>query len=130
MTPPQRFSAVSLSVSAFVTWVFIVTQITPQPSDGLLMTTFFGSFIVWLGSLLTFAGYKIRLARSNREIIYAHIMPSIRQGFLISATVATVLFIQFLGVVSTWDVVLVILVATCVEIAAQRPKSFSGTKHA
>lgn len=124
MSRNQVFSTVSITASAFVVWLFIFTQVQPNKSDILIMTTFFVSLITWLGCLLSFLFYKLKVTRGNREVIYAHIAPSIRQGFLISTTLGAILFLQLIRVVSTWDISLVIIVAILFEVAfRQSPRS-------
>lgn len=119
----KLFGAVSLTASAFTIWLYIVTQVQPDKSNISLLITFFASFIIWLGSLLATAFYFAKIHRGNREVIYAHIKPSIRQGFIVSATIAMLLILQMLHVLSLWDTFIVLVVALVFEIGAQqRPK--------
>lgn len=113
----QLFITVSVTASSLAVWLYIVTQIQPDKTDTLIMSAFFLSFMMWLGSILAFILFRYKVAKSNKEVIYAFIGPSIRQGFLISATIATLLFLQMLRVVSLWDAVLVAFVGIMIEIA-------------
>lgn len=117
MNKSQLFGVVSIVASAFVVWLYIVTQIQPNRNDILLMGTFFLTLAVWLGSLFAFLLYAYRVKRGNREILYAHIGPSLRQGFIISSTITTLLFLQLIQVLSLWDMILVVSVAILFEIA-------------
>jgi hypothetical protein len=119
MTHSQRFGVVSVIASSFVVWLYVITQVQPNKNDILMITTFFISLIVWLGSLIAYTIYSNRVRRDNREIIFAHIQPSIRQGFLISSTIAMLLFLQLIRVVTIWDAILVVLVAVLFESATR-----------
>jgi len=117
MEKQQRFSIVSIIASSLAVWLFIVTQVQPNKNDVFTLAIFFLTLVIWLGSLLTVSFYKIRVKQSNREIIYAHVKPSLRQGFLISSSVALLLFLQFLHVTTLWDSGLVLLVFLMFEFA-------------
>lgn len=121
MTQHQIFGAVSISLCALATWIYIVTQVKPNPNDVQIMGTFFLTMLVWMGSLLASLIYAYRIRRSNREVIYAHLIPSVRQGFIIAATVTLVLFLQYLRVLSWWDALLVVVGAFLFEIAFRQP---------
>ncbi len=84
------------------------------------MTTFFASFVVWVGSLFSYYFFMAKIKRNNREVIYALIKPSVRQGFFVSGTLALLLFLQLLRVLSLWDALLVILVPIFFEIALRQ----------
>ncbi len=117
MTKGKLFTTVSITASCFAVWLYIVTQIQPNREDTFVIAAFFITGIVWLGSLLSFLLYKYRVAKSNRQIIYAYIQPSVRQGFLVSTTLAMLLFLQMLRVVGAWEISLVIVVAILFEVA-------------
>lgn len=112
----KRFTVISLSLSSFVIWVYILTQVQPNKNDAFLLFTFFLSFIVWLGSALAFLLYTQKVKRGNREVVYAHVAPSVRQGFILATTMAMLLFLQIWRVIAIWDAVLVILVAILFEL--------------
>ncbi len=123
MNRGQVFGSLSLALSALTVWLYIVLSLSPDKSDGLLLSAFFVSLWVWLGSGLAAALYWYKVKQSNREVIYAHIKPSIRQGFIMAGTVCILLFLQLLRVLSPWDGVIVIFVALAFEIAAQQSRT-------
>ncbi len=120
MTLNQRFTTVSIIASSFAVWLYLVTQVQPDKSDILIMVTFFLTLIVWLGSAFAYSLYVYRVKKGNHEIIFAHITPSLRQGFIIAATVAILLFLELIRVLSVWDVVLLIASAVTFELALSR----------
>ena len=124
MTRHQQFTIISIIASALAIWFFIVTQVQPNKSDLFTLLTFFFALIVWLGSFITLILYWLRVRRSNREVIYAHIKPAVRQGFLASSAVALLLFLQLLRVITLWDAGLVALVFILFDLAL-RDTSFA-----
>lgn len=120
MTPRRRFYYVSLSASAFAVWLYLVTQVPADPRNTNVMILFFLSFTAWLTSLLAFVFFMLKVKKGNREVIYAHIKPSIRQGLIISGTIAALLLLQLLNVLSLWDASLIIVVAIMFEIGLRQ----------
>jgi hypothetical protein len=117
MTKQQQFSVISIIASSFAVWLFIVTQVQPNRNDLFTLVIFFISLIIWAGSIIAIFLFNMRLKQSNREIIYAHIKPSVRQGFLISTAIALLLFLQLIRVISVWDALLVLSVFLLFEYA-------------
>lgn len=128
MNSNQLFTTVSIIASSFVVWIYLLTQVQPNKDDLLIMVTFFLTLIVWVGSGIAYLLYFYRVKKSNREIIFAHISPSLRQGFIIAMTIATLLFLQLIRVVSTWDVILVMTSAVIFEIALGRTTTEGGLR--
>ena len=117
------FLIISITASAFVVWVDLILFVPPKLSNVGLVIAFFVTLIIWLGSFLAWLIYFIRLKRTNREIIYATVMPSIRQGLVISLTIAGLLFLQLVRVLTIWDGILIILVAGLFELAVNRSET-------
>ncbi len=120
MSKNRLFATVSIAASSFAVWLYIVTQMQPNLHDIQIVATFFIALIIWVGCLVSFLLYRSKVQRGHKEIIYAHLKPSIRQGFLIAATIGMLLFLQLLRVLSIWDTVLVILVPIFFEIALRQ----------
>lgn len=119
MTRSRLFGVVSITLSAFATWIYLITQVQPDRNDSFIFIAFFVSQTVWIGSVLAAIIYFTKVRKGNREIIYAHINPSIRQGFLIASYLSGLLFLQFLRVLSAWDALLILCVFILFEIAAR-----------
>lgn len=117
MNRNRLFTTISLTASSFVVWLYIVTQIQPNTTDTFIMVAFFLTLIMWIGSALSYLFFRLKVNQSNKEVIYAHIAPSLRQGFIIAATIAALLFLQLLRVISLWDAALVLFVALLFELA-------------
>lgn len=122
MNRSHVFGSLSLALSALTVWLYILFSVQPSKTDTLLIMSFFVSLWVWLGSLLAALLYWYKVKQGNREVIYAHIKPSIRQGFIMAGTVAVLLFLQFLRVLSAWDAVIVVFVSVAFELAAQQSR--------
>jgi hypothetical protein len=130
MTKLHTFSIVSITASAFAVWLYIFTQMQPDKGDVMIMLTFFVSLLVWVGSLIAYILYTIKTRQNNGEVIFAHIAPSIRQGFIVAGTVVFLLFLKMLRVVSAWDIVLVIAIAVALELGMRHkavPQTRRGT---
>lgn len=123
MAKVHTFSIVSITASAFAIWLYIFTQVKPDRGDILVMLTFFVSLLVWVGSLIAYGIYYYKTHQNNGEVIYAHIAPSIRQGFIVAGTVIVLLFLKLIHVVSAWDIIIVVAIAIALEMGLRQKNS-------
>ena len=117
LKPRHIFFATSCGLSGFAVWLYLTTQIPADSHNPKLVGLFFLSFVTWLASLIGFILFQLKLRRGNREVVYAHIRPSIRQGILIASTIALLLFLKMYDVITWWETILVIAGASLFEIA-------------
>ena len=127
MNKLNQFICISIVASAFTVWLYLVTQVQPNKGSIVVLCLFFASLVVWLGSLFAWLLFMWKVKQGNSEVIYAHIKPSVRQGFLLAGTASVLLFLQLLRVLSVWDVVLVLFVALIFEVAAQQSPAVRKT---
>lgn len=97
------FSLFVITLLAFGGFVTILFNIDPYRADNFTLTVFYASIFFFLMGIVTFVGFGWRVMASNREVIYAHLTPSFRQGLLISFAVVGLLFLQSLRVLSWVD---------------------------
>lgn len=70
-------------------------------------------------SLFTLLGFTTRVWRSGREIIYAHLGTSFRQGLLLGIVVVGSLLLQAFRLFNVWSAVLFVVAVVLVELAFQ-----------
>ncbi len=116
----HTFSMISITASAFAVWLYIFTQVQPDRGDLLIMITFFVSLLVWVGSAIAYGLFTYKTRQNNGEVIYAHIAPSIRQGFIVAGTCVVLLFLSLIRVISAWDIFIVIAIAIALELGLRQ----------
>jgi hypothetical protein len=97
------FSLFTITLLAFGGWLTILFNVDPLKADNFVLVALYASLFLFLAGLLTFIGFGVRIYLSNREIIYAHLTPSIRQATLLAFALVGLLFLQSLRVLSIID---------------------------
>lgn len=117
------FSLFTVTLLSFGGWLTILMNIDPAKADKFTFAVLYISIAIFIMGLASFIGFGVRILLSNREVIYAHIVPSVRQGALLGVTVAGLLFLQSLRVLSTVDAGAFILAICLIELFFQaKPK--------
>lgn len=110
------FAATLLSFGVFLA-IFFYTD--PDLADFLTFAALFSSLFLSLTGALTFIIFYLRISITNHEVIFAHLPIAARHAALISGLVTTLAILQTLRVLSTWEVVLIVLIMILVELAAR-----------
>lgn len=95
----------------------IVLTVDPEAGDGLTKAAFFASFFLMLSGFSVPIIFWIRVASSNREVIFSQLPAATRQGILLAILFTTLLLLQSLRSLSWWDAILVALGIGFIEIA-------------
>jgi hypothetical protein len=118
------FSLFAITLLSFGGWLTILMNIDPAKADTFTFVVFYLSIFCFIMGISSFIGFGVRILLSNREVIYSHIIPSVRQGFLLGLTVAGLLFLQSLRVLSPVDAGAFILAICLLELFFQaKPKT-------
>jgi len=102
-------SAVALSV--------VLLFLNPYSAGWLGLTILALSLYFLTVSLFTLLGFTARVWRSGREIIYAHLGTSFRQGLLLGIVVVGSLLLQAFRLFNVWSAVLFVVAVVLVELA-------------
>lgn len=117
MNSKRLFIIMSTFASSLAIWLYILTQIPADPQKYSVIALFFVSFALWLGLAIGGGLYFWRVKRGNREIIFAHVKPALRQGIIIAATLSLLLVLKTFNIIGVWEVFLVIVAGILFEIA-------------
>lgn len=128
MTPRQRFMGVSIALSGLAVWLYLVTQVTANRNDPMLLGLFFVSLTVWVASAIAIGLFAYRVKKGNREVIFAHLKPAIRQGLIIAITFSCLLLLRMFELTSWWETLLIIIGAIIFEIALSGQAQKRGAK--
>lgn len=117
------FSIFALTLLAFGGWITILFNVDPTKADQFVLVALYASIFLFIMGISTFIGFGIRVWLSNREVIYQHLTPAMRQGMLIGFTAVGLLFLQSLRVLSAIDAGAFILAILLLELFFQaKPK--------
>lgn len=123
------FSLFAITLLSFGGWLTILFNVDPAHADRFVFIALYASLFLFILGVLTFAGFGIRILLSNREVIYNHFTPSLRQGTLVAFTLIGLLFLQSLRVLSVIDAGAFVLAILLLELffrAKTNTDSISG----
>lgn len=122
------FSLFSLTLLSLGGWLSILLNVDPSQADRFILVALYCSLLVFISAITTAILFGLRILLSNREIIFAHFGPSLRQGSLVGFTVVGLLFLQSLRVLSLIDAGAFILAVILIELFFRtKPKHYHNT---
>jgi hypothetical protein len=110
------FSIFSITLLAFGGWLTILFNVDPTKADRFILIALYASIFLFVMGILTFIGFWVRVLLSNREVIYSHLTPSLRQATLVAFAVIGLLFLQSLRVLSIIDAGAFVLAVLLLEL--------------
>jgi hypothetical protein len=118
MTSSLRNYLLGIFIASILCWaalILIIFNSNPYSGGKSIIILFFISLFFGSVGFLTLTGFYLRLLFSKNEIIYSHIVPSIRQAFLMSFCVVVLLALQILRLVNIWTGILLVLAVLSLE---------------
>jgi predicted MFS family arabinose efflux permease len=110
------FTIFTLTLLSFGGWFTIIYYIDPFKSSVSTFILLYVSIFFFTMGILTFIGFWLRVLLSNKEVVYAHFTPSLRQSILIAFALTGLLFLQSLRVLSAVDAGAFILAILLLEL--------------
>lgn len=106
----------SALIGSLIIFSLIVFGFPPNTNDRLLMSSFFASLFLVSSSAATLIIYRLRVAKSNKEMILGSVMPSIRSGLLIGGGITFIIFLNTLQILTVWNALLAVSILFLVEL--------------
>lgn len=94
----------------------VLFNVNPYASPVWMIVLFYFTFLLFWMSFFGLAGFYIKVWASNREVIFAHILPTLRQSVFIGLAFTGLLFLFQIKVLSWWVAGLFILAILMVEL--------------
>lgn len=94
----------------------ILFNIDPYTSPFWMISLFYFTFFLFWISLFGIIGFYLKIWASNREVIFTHILPTLRQSMLVGFGLTGLLFLFQIKVLSWWVAVLFILAILMIEL--------------
>ncbi len=105
-----------VSVCAWVAWFIVVHAIDPIRSGFLGFFLFFVTLGVAVLASSTLLGTLVRVWAKQDEVVYRHVVRSLRQGIILTTLFLISLILSGLGLLMWWVLVLLVFIATILEI--------------
>lgn len=102
---------------------FIIFNVNPFQSPFWMILIFYFSFFLFWLALFGLVGFYLKVWATNREIIFAHLLPTLRQASLVSLLFTGWLFLLQLGVLNWWVATLLASAVLMIELSFKKSKT-------
>lgn len=94
----------------------ILFNVNPYTSPTWMITLFYVTFfLIWM-AFLGLIGFYTKVWATNREVIFAHLVPTLRQAAIVSLFITGLLFLYQIKVLSWWISLLLIVAFIMIEL--------------
>ena len=107
------FSAMLISIGLFL---ILLSNVNPFAAPAWILVLFYLTIFISITSLLSIITFYVKVWLSNREVIYRHLLPTLRQSTLVALAVVILLFLKRLDVLNWWIVCLFIVSLILIEL--------------
>ena len=97
----------------------VIVFLNPFATGWLGPTLFLASLYFLVASFVTLLGFVVRVLRSRKEVIFAHLNTSFRQGLLLALVFVGSLVLQVYRIFNIWSALLFVAAVVLVELAFQ-----------
>ncbi len=94
----------------------IVINVNPYQSPFWVIAIFYAALFLFFTSIFGLVFFYLKVWASNREVIFAHLVPTLRQSVFISLGIVGLLFLQQIRVLNWWVAALFILSVFLIEL--------------
>lgn len=98
----------------------VLFNVNPYTSPIWMIMLFYLTFFLFWMSFFGIIGFYLKIWAANREVIFAHILPTFRQSVLIALAIAGLLFLFQIKVLNWWVGVLFVLAIIMIELYFRR----------
>lgn len=96
------FSMFTVFILSFLMWLLLFSTVYPYIAPSWVIFLFYATFFMTLTSIFALISFYLKVSAGNREVIFSHIGPSIRQSAFISLTITLLLFFEQIKVLNWW----------------------------
>lgn len=97
----------------------VIIFINPFSAGAVGVSLILISIFFFVASLFTMLGFILRVLRSRKEVVYAHLATSFRQGLLLAIIVVGSLLLQVFRIFNIFSALLFVAAVVLIELAFQ-----------
>lgn len=110
------FSLYLTAIIALGLFLVIFMGVNPYNAPTWLVLLFYGVIFIFLLSIFAIIGFYLKVRISNREVVFAHLIPTLRQGALFSFALTGILFFEQVKVLNLWTIVVFLIAIILIEL--------------
>lgn len=90
--------------------------VNPFQAPAWIIILFYLSIFLFVAAGLSIAGFYLKVWASNREVIFAHLIPTIRQSIFFAIIMVGFLLLEQLKVLNWWNAAMLIIAVGLIEL--------------
>lgn len=110
------FSLITNMLLAFGLWLLLLVNVNPYQAPSWIIFIFYFTIFLFLLSIFAICGYYLKVWATNREVIFSHLGPTLRQSAILSVIITGLLLLEQIKVLNWWIAVLFILSISMLEL--------------
>jgi len=110
------FCLVSTIIIAFGLTFVLLMGVNPYQSPVWIIILFYTNLTILIAGILALIGFYYKIQISNREVIFSHIYPTLRQGVLIAIVLVGLLFLKQIDSLNWWAALLLVMSVLLLEL--------------
>lgn len=107
------YSAMLLSLGL---WLLLLFNVNPFSAPTWIIIVFYLTFFLFLVGVFAIIGFYIKIWASNREIIFSHLAPTLRQSAIIAFLIIGLIFLTQVKALNWWVAILFIVAVIMLEL--------------
>lgn len=118
-----RIYLFGLYLTLFLSFAFLgllIFNVNPYQSPVWMIILFYSIFYLFWMALFGLIGFYLKVWATNRELIFVHILPTLRQSIFMALAITGLLFLFQIKVLSWWVAGLFILAIFMIELYFRR----------
>lgn len=119
------FGLITTLLISFCLWILLIFTISPFQAPTWIILLFYITFFIMLSALFSLINYYYKVWATNREVIFSHLGPSLRQAALLALIATSCLFFEQIKVLNWWIAGMIVVATGLVELyfRSSRPKN-------
>ena len=110
------FSLVCTLLLSLFLFLLLFFSINPYAAPVWIIILFYFTFFMIWASVFALVGFYLKVWATNREVIFAHLLPALRQAVFMSIVLTGLLFLKQIGVLNWWIGGMLIAAVLLVEL--------------
>lgn len=110
------FSLISIMLISLGLGLLLVSNVNPFQAPFWVIGLFYLMMFLFLTGVFAISGFYFKVWMSRREIIFAHLVPTLRQGAIFSFILVGLLFLEQIKVLNWWIALLFIVSILMLEL--------------
>lgn len=110
------FSLYTTLIISIGLWLLIVVNVNPFQAPFWIVGIFYFTLFLFFVALFSVLGFYFKVWLTNREVIFSHLIPTIRQSAILSLIIVGLVFLQQVKVLNWYVAGLFILAIGMIEL--------------